>query len=237
MVRSATARVIGIRAALCVIAVVGAANLLHRVVVPARRPDPATYPRAGDTFGSKTEGFTQHVVAVRDGWLILRSRIAPHAPGPPTHVHGSFAEHFSVESGTLSLELPTGVLRLGPGAEYTVAPGIPHRPFNPTDTEVVASGDALAMPQAFGGCLVQIYHFLDAAEGHMSPDLMLRIAAMDRVCDSQLAGTPALARVGVEWMVLPFARTLGYANYYPELSLHPPGRDEVAMRPQVIAHQ
>ena len=78
-------------------------------------------------------------------------------------------------------------------------------------------------PKSFAACLVQIYHFLDAVEGQMGPGLMVRIAALDPICDSTLPEIPAVVRVGTEWLVVPFARVLGYKNYYPELSLHPEG--------------
>ena len=217
------ARVRAIRVVVLLLASVVVANLLHRVVFPADPPNPATYPRAGDTFGSAAEGFKQQVVAVRDGWLVLRTQVAPRAPGPPVHFHRSFAEVFTVESGQLHVELPDGAIQLGPGEEHRVEPGVPHRPYNPTDEAVIIASEKPVMPQSFGACLVQIYHFLDAAEGQMGPGLMVRIAALDPICDSTLPEIPAIVRLGTEWLVVPFARVLGYKNYYSELSLHPEG--------------
>lgn len=212
--------------ALGVLVVVGAyagvANLLHRVVFPQSPPDPATFPRAGDRFRSTAEGLKTEVLAVEDGWLRLRMEMAPGAEGPPVHYHRTFTEEFAVESGTLHVELPDGVIRLGPGETHTVPPGTPHRPFNPTDDPVVAAGDVKVMPQSFAACLVQVYHFLDAAHGELGPALMLRVAAMDPICDSTLPEVPAAARVAVEWLAVPPARLWGFRNYYPELSLHPP---------------
>ena len=75
------------------------------------------------------------------------------------------------------------------------------------------------MPTSFAGCLVQIYHFLDEAEGEMGPGLMIRFAALDPVCDSTLPEIPAPARAAMDWLV----RIFGYRNYYPEFSLHPEG--------------
>ena len=139
------------------------------------------------------------------------------------HFHRSFAEVFTVETGKLDVELPNGVIQLGPGEEHRVEPGAPHRPDNPTDEEVIIASDKPAMPQSFAACLVQIYGFLDAAEGQMGPGLMVRIAALDPICDSTLPEIPAVVRLGTEWLVVPFARGLGYKNYYPERSLHPEG--------------
>ena len=216
-------KVLSIRVVLFLLGCVVMANLLHRVVLPADPPGPATYPSIGDTFGSAVEGFKHQVVAVRDGWVVLRTEVAPRAPGPPLHFHRSFAEVFTVESGRLEVELPDSTIQLGPGEEHRIEPGVPHRPYNPTDEEVIIASDKPAMPQSFAACLVQMYHFLDASEGQMGLGLMVRIAALDSICDSTLPQIPAFARVGMEWLVIPFARILGYKNYYPELSLHPEG--------------
>ncbi len=70
---------------------------------------------------------------------------------------------------------------------------------------------------------MQIYHCLDAAEGEVGAGLLIQIAALDPICDSTLPEIPAVVRVGTEWLVVPFARVLGYKNYYPEISLHPEG--------------
>ena len=159
------AMVAGVRVLLFLLASVAVANLFHRVVFPIDPPDPATYPRAGDIFGSVAEGITQQVVTVRDGWVVLRSQVAPRAPGPPMHFHRSFAEVFTVESGRLHVELPDGAIQLGPGQEQRVEPGVSHRLYNPTDEEVTIAGDKPAMPQSFAACLVQIYHFLVQLQG------------------------------------------------------------------------
>jgi quercetin dioxygenase-like cupin family protein len=201
----------------------GVANLLHRVVFPQDPPDPSTFPREGDRFGSTAEGLQTEVIAVEDGWVRLRMEMKPGAEGPPLHYHRTFAEEFAVESGTLYVESPEGVARVEPGEVHTIEAGVPHRPFNPGDRPVVAAGPAPVMPQSFAACLVQVYHFLDAAEGEIGPALVLRVAAMDPICDSTVAEVPAVAHTLLEWLAVPPARLLGYRNYYPELSLHPPG--------------
>ena len=210
-----------IRVFLLLVASVVLANLLHRVGLRPEPPDPSTYPRAGDVLASKAEGVTLEVLDVEDGWLVLRARIQPGAPGPPMHYHQTFEEEFTVESGTLYLELADGVIQLGPGEKHRVEPGVPHRPYNPTDLEVILASEKPGMPQSFGACLVQVYHFLDAADGQIGPGLMIRIAALDPICDSTLPEIPAVVRMGIQWLVVPFARVFGYRNYYPELSLHP----------------
>jgi mannose-6-phosphate isomerase-like protein (cupin superfamily) len=202
------------------LAAVLVANFLHRVVMPQPPPDPATFPRQGDSFGSTAEGFIQEVVAAQNGWLTLRTRVAPRAPGPPAHVHRTFAETFTVESGELAILLDDRTVRLRAGESYRIGPGVTHRPFNPTDREAVIGGPSPAMPQSLGACLVQVYHFLDAAQGRIGPALGLRVAAMDPMCDAHTPGVPLVASETLKWVVLPFARLIGYRNYYPELALH-----------------
>ena len=210
------------RIALTAAALVGVANLFHRVLFPSPTPDPNTFPREGDRFGSTAEGITQEVVAVRDGWLVLRSELAPGADGPPLHLHQGFAEVFHVESGTVHLELPSGVIQLGPGQTYRIEAGVPHRPFNPTSEPAVIAGTEPVMPQSFGASLVQIYPMLDEAGGKLTPSLLLHVFALDPIFDSHPPGVPKLVRAAVDWLVVPFARMFGYRNYYPERSLHPP---------------
>ena len=57
----------------------------------------------------------------------------------------------------------------------------------------------------------------------MGPGLMVRIVALDPICDSTLPEIPAVVRVGTEWLVVPFARVLGYKNYYPGFRYIPKG--------------
>lgn len=53
--------------------------------------------------------------------------------GNPLHVHRSYAEHFAVLEGTLSVQVGRAKHTLAPGETATVQPGVPHRFFNPTD--------------------------------------------------------------------------------------------------------
>jgi len=133
-----------------------AALLVHRVLAPMALPDPSAFPRAGDRFASRAEGFSQEVVRVDErGRVSLRLVIAPGASGPPRHRHETFTERFMVREGTLSLELGPRVLQLAAGQSIEIAPGVAHRPFNPGATRVIVEGEA-AMPVTFAACLVQL---------------------------------------------------------------------------------
>lgn len=58
-----------------------AGNLLHLVVFRPPPPDPGTFPRAGDEFGSVYEGFHQRIVDVVDGQVIAELTLTPGAVG------------------------------------------------------------------------------------------------------------------------------------------------------------
>jgi mannose-6-phosphate isomerase-like protein (cupin superfamily) len=112
-----------------------AGALLDKVIFPEAEPGPAYYPRPGQVFVSKTEGFRQTVLKREGGLAWLELALEPRAPGPPEHIHTSFAEKFIVAEGTLSL-LVNGEKKLlrGAGEALVVPPGTPHKPFNETDS-------------------------------------------------------------------------------------------------------
>lgn len=198
-----------------------AGNALHRWVFPLPPPDPATFPRAGDTFGSSYEGFQQRVVAVRDDWLVGELVLEPGSVGPPLHYHKTFTETFVVREGTLHIQLADRTITLSPGESYVVPPSTAHRPFNPgVERVVVASGEP-SLPQSFAACLVQLYPILDQAQG-MSLNLLLQMSVIDPICDTHVADAPAVVIDGLYLLLAPMARLLGYTNYDAARSLHPP---------------
>ncbi len=197
-------------------------NLLHLVVFRPPPPDPGTFPRAGDEFGSVYEGFYQRILDVVDGEVIAELTLAPGAVGPPLHYHRHFAEEFVVREGMLHLELSGGVVTVGPGESHRVEPGVAHRPFNPGDEPVVVASDEPLFPQSFAACLAQIYPRLDEADG-VSLSLFLQLQVIDPICDTHLANVPRPVLGAVKLFVAPAARALGYTNYDPALALHAPG--------------
>ena len=89
-------------------------NLFHRVVFPMPAPDPATYPKVGDVFGSGSD-----VLRIEDGWVYLRLVMEPRAKGPPPHVHQGFGEYFAVKEGTLTLWVDGEEMDLGSRSTIT----------------------------------------------------------------------------------------------------------------------
>jgi mannose-6-phosphate isomerase-like protein (cupin superfamily) len=194
-------------------------NVLHHWAFPQPAPDPATFPRAGDVLHSEYEGFHQRIVEVVDDWIISELRLEPGAIGPPLHYHRTFAEEFTVVSGTLHVELADGVMTIDAGESYRVEPLVVHRPFNPgTEPVIVASTDPI-MPQSFAACLAQIYPLLDAHDG-ASFALLLQFSIIDPICDTSMAAIPTTVQTAINLLLAPAARVLGYRNYDPHRALH-----------------
>ncbi|MES2521630.1 MAG: cupin domain-containing protein [Gemmatimonadota bacterium] len=212
-----TAIALSIATGVAVYLIVG--NCWHHVLQPLPPPDPATFPVAGDVFGSNTEGVVQEITGVRNGWVTMNSTIAPGAKGPPMHVHRGFAETFAPTQGVLHVELADHIVRLEPGQSLHVPAGVAHRPFNPTGTEVVIIGEGPAMPQNFAASLVQLYRVMEE-QGSNPVTMLLQASVMDPIADVRLAAVPVPLQRVLSFVLAPAARLLGYRNYYPEYALH-----------------
>lgn len=196
-------------------------NALHHWLFRLPPPDPATYPRGGDELGSAYEGFHQRVIDVVDGWIVGELVIEPGALGPPLHYHEGFAEEFVVREGLLHIELEDCIVTVGPGESFRVEPFTAHRPFNPGTERVVVASDQPLLPQSFAACLVQMYPLLDQAQG-VSFSILLQQSVIDPICDTHVADVPRPVLTAMKLLMAPAARLLGYQNYDPDRSLHPP---------------
>ena len=185
-------------------------------------PEPAApesyYPAAGQVIKSRAEGFASQVIETDAERTWLELRLAPHAPGPPPHVHTGFAEFFHVEKKNLSLRVGDKVILLHTGEEFKVLPGVVHQPFNPTDEEVVVRGPLTAdyaLPRRFVLFLSQVYGYIDESPAHAKlPALALQMALFGPRYDIWLARpSPRVQRIQAA-VLRPLARLLGYRCYY-----------------------
>ena len=192
--------------------------LLDRVIFPEAEPDESFYPREGQVFVSKGEGFRQTVLKRENGFVWSELVIEPHAPGPPEHIHGSFPENFIVTEGTLSLMVNGEKKILRAGESFLIVPGTPHRPFNETGERIVVRPPTTAdyaIPERFGVFLTQAYGFFDESEANnRMPKVLLQMSRFSPKYDLWLASPPVALQKVVCFVVGPTARLLGYRTYY-----------------------
>jgi mannose-6-phosphate isomerase-like protein (cupin superfamily) len=207
---------LGILGFIAVYILIGA--LLDKVVFPEAEPGADYYPRQGQVFASKTEGFRQTVLKHENGLVWLELLLEPHAAGPPEHIHTTFPEKFIVAEGTLSLLAGGEKKILRAGESLLIPPGTPHKPFNETDAPVVIKGPLVpeyAIPEQFSVFLTQAYGFFDESESNgQPPKALLQMSRFSPKYDSWLAGSPVLLQKAVFFAIGPTARLAGYRTYY-----------------------
>lgn len=196
-------------------------NALNHWIFPLSPPDSATYPGKGEEFGSTYEGFHIRIIDIIDDYAVMELLVEPGAIGPPLHYHKGFAEVFEVTEGTLHIELADRIIQIGPGDSYRVEPFTAHRPFNPDTSQVVVTSDKPVIPQSFAACLEQVYPVLDREQG-FSPGMALQMSVIDPICDTHLAEAPKPIITGMNLLMAPAARLLGYKNYVPKRSANTP---------------
>lgn len=192
--------------------------LLDKVIFPEAEPASDYYPREGQAFISKSEGFHQTILKRENGLVWLELILEPHAPGPPEHIHTSFPENFIVAEGTLSLLVNGEKKILRAGESLLVTPGTPHRPFNETDSRVIVKGPLTpeyGIPERFSVFLTQAYGFFDESESNSQmPNALLQMSRFSPKYDSWLASPPVPLQKLVFFVIAPTARLLGYRTYY-----------------------
>jgi mannose-6-phosphate isomerase-like protein (cupin superfamily) len=164
-------------------------------------PRPAALSR-GDVLHSALEGFTSTVTST-DQDIAVRLVMAPHAEGPPLHVHTTFDETFVVEDGTATLHLEGRALTLHPGERYKVPRNTPHAPHNETGEAVVLH---TVLPRDFAGGLANFYRASDAIGDLESPRMLLALAAEGPGFDTFSPGAPIALQQALRWVLGPLGR-------------------------------
>jgi quercetin dioxygenase-like cupin family protein len=201
-----------------VLAYVFIGALLDKIIFPEAEPTPDYYPREGQVFVSRSEGFRQTVLKRENGFAWLELVLAPHAPGPPEHIHTSLPENFIVTEGTLSLLVNGEKKILRPGESFLVNPGTPHKPFNETDSPVVIRPPLTpeyALSEEFTFFLTQAYGFFDESESNRQPPkALLQMSRFSPKYELWLAGPPIFLQKAFFFAIGPTARLLGYRTFY-----------------------
>ncbi|HKW22077.1 MAG TPA: cupin domain-containing protein [Ktedonobacterales bacterium] len=171
-------------------------------------------PKTGARLTFETSG-------VETGGAFVRARgfLPAHAPGPPRHRHRTCSESFTVLSGQLTLNVAGRLIRLGPGENATVPPGIAHTFRNEGDVAVEATSEVCPAVH-FEDHLRALYGLMRA--GRMDP---INFALAMRLGESLPAGPPvpvARALVGIlAWV----GDRMGRDGSFPEFTRPPSASD------------
>ncbi|MEQ1923965.1 MAG: cupin domain-containing protein [Pyrinomonadaceae bacterium] len=201
----------------------GIGIILNSYVFPEKKPDLSNYFQTGDKFYSKAEGFDQHILWQKDGWVRLSLVIDPKGLGPPEHIHTNLDETFTVKEGVFSILVNGEKKVLHKGESITVKSGTRHRPFNETDSPVISESteDERSIPVEFAYHLSQLYPFADSlGENPSSFALILQLSVYGNEMDAYLAdGGPIAVQKAMRFLLAPTARLLGYKSYYEEFRI------------------
>lgn len=193
---------------------------LNSYIFPEQKPDLSYYFQSGDKFYSKSEGFDQHILWQKDGWVRISLTIDPKGFGPPEHIHTNLDETFTVKEGTLSILVNGEKKVLQKGESLTVKSGTRHKPFNETDSPVIieSTEDEKSLPVEFAYHLSQLYPFVDRLGENPGPfDLIMQLSVYGEEMDAYLAdGGPIPVQKAMRFLLAPTARLLGYKNYYEQ---------------------
>lgn len=194
--------------------------VLSNYIFPEKKPDLVNYFQPGDVLHSKSEGFDQTIISVKDGWVHSSLKIQPKAPGPPEHIHTDLVEVFAVKEGVLSIMVNGEKKTLKAGESITIPVGTSHRPFNETDQPVIVENDEgeKDLTVEFAYHLSQLYRVVDGMGGKPSAIAMiLQLSVYGTEMDAYLAdGGPIAVQKAMRYLLAPTARLLGYSSYYEE---------------------
>lgn len=194
--------------------------IFHHYLFPPHKPDLTDYFHSGDKFHSSAEGFDQHILWQKDGWVRLSLVIEPKGFGPPEHIHTNLDETFTVKEGVLSILVNGEKKTLQPGNSITVKSGTPHKPFNETDLPVIVESteDEQSLPVEFAYYLSQLYPFVDSlGENPSALAMIMQLSIYGDEMDAYLANAgPIRVQKAMRFLLAPTARLFGYKGYYEE---------------------
>lgn len=143
--------------------------------------------------------------------------LAPRGVGPPEHIHPKIEERFRVISGTLTARVAGRQQTFGPGEEFVVSPGTPHRWWNETEQQVVIGyrvSPALPLDLFLENVFALVHLGYSDATGLPGPLRLSRV--LPRFWDVVYLARPPLAIQKATMMILgSVARLLGYPADYP----------------------
>lgn len=149
-------------------------------------------------------------------YVLIEIVEAPHAQGPPLHIHPQQAETFEVAEGRLNLEVDGEELVLEEGESATVPSGTPHRYWNGSDEQVRATME-LRPAGNFEMFLETAAGLAQAGKVNAAgvPNLLQTAVMLQEHWDVfRLVGPPQWLQKSLFAVLAPVGRLLGYRPYY-----------------------
>lgn len=149
-------------------------------------------------------------------YVLIEIVEAPHAQGPPLHIHPQQAETFEVDEGRLNLEVDGEELILEEGESATVPSGKPHRYWNGSDEQVRATME-LRPAGNFEMFLETAAALAQAGKVNAAgvPNILQTAVMLREYWDVfRLVGPPQWLQKSLFALLTPVGRMLGYRPYY-----------------------
>lgn len=184
--------------------------VFYNLLFPFKRPNMENYFSPGQTFISEAEGITQTVIRQDGNKVYCELSFAPHAIGPPEHLHMSFDECATVVKGTLTTQTDGQVTKLNTGDRVVLKKGVYHRMYNDTNETVVIRSEKEEdyIPVEFSYSLAQLYPLMNP-NGGLTFKMFLKICVLDDLFDSIPQGPPPAFFKVIKKIVKPYARLFG----------------------------
>jgi quercetin dioxygenase-like cupin family protein len=184
--------------------------VIYNWLFPLKPPVLEGYFTPGMTFTSEAEGVTQKVLKQENGLVLTEVVFAPHAVGPPEHLHIGFDESGTVKKGILTIKIDDQPRQLQEGESLILPKGHYHSLYNETDEIVVAEG---VIPEHFMYCLAQMYPLFKDNSPLTMVHLFYKIALLGDMADTYIKGAPVAGMKFIKTVLKPYARALGYRLY------------------------
>ncbi|MBK8342588.1 MAG: cupin domain-containing protein [Bacteroidetes bacterium] len=183
--------------------------VIYNLLFPLKKPELNNYFKAGQTYTSTGEGITQKILRQEGNKVFCELTLAPHAAGPPEHMHEHMHETISVVSGTLNYKLNGKEEQVGAGGRINFPAGAYHKMWNTTNNEVVLRSEKPEdfVPVEFVYSLDQLYPLMQS--NGLTLKMFAKICVLDELFDSVPAGPPPVFFRIIKKVVKPYARIFG----------------------------